>query len=277
MPLEFALRPRFDLARPTFRRKRKLRFSPLALPIVAYWLAIAGATHALIRTATEEDGDERATARQRTSEIVEAAPNLRDVEPSSPLTVSSPSSGATAPTAWNLEPVPVVAATPEPTPARTTSSAFERAPDVEQTPALVPTADPGRALPQPAPPTRELAPPRHEPRLAESASLPSCESAAASANQSMDLGAAPGAPDLPREAFAPVLENGAYLAACALGSHTALEICAAIKDGKVVGVSVTSEPTSPAINACVRRAVAALRFPSSARLDITRTRFEAAR
>lgn len=109
------------------------------------------------------------------------------------------------------------------------------------------------------------------------ASLPSCESAAASANESMDLSAGPGAPDVSREAFASVLENGAYLASCGIASRTALVICAAVQDGKVVGVSVTSEPPDANVNACVRRAVAALRFPRSARLDVTRTRFAAAR
>jgi len=107
--------------------------------------------------------------------------------------------------------------------------------------------------------------------------VPSCESAAASANQAIDLRGAPGAPDLTRGAFASVLENGAYLGACSIPARTAVEICAAVQDGKVVGVSASTEPRSPAINACVRRAVAALRFPSNARLDITRTRFESAR
>jgi hypothetical protein len=109
------------------------------------------------------------------------------------------------------------------------------------------------------------------------ASLPSCESAAASANETIDLRAARGAPDLTRDAFASLLENGAYLVRCAIPARTALEICAAVQDGKVVGVTVTSEPRNPATNACVRRAVATLRFPRSARLDVTRTRFEAAR
>jgi hypothetical protein len=106
--------------------------------------------------------------------------------------------------------------------------------------------------------------------------LPSCESAAAAANQSIDLRGAPGAPDLTRDAFAAVLENGAYLSACAVPARTALEICAAVQDGQVVGLSVTTVPHDSAIRACVRRAVASLHFPRSARLDVTRTRFEAA-
>jgi hypothetical protein len=106
-------------------------------------------------------------------------------------------------------------------------------------------------------------------------SLPSCESAAAAGNQTVDLRSARGAPDLTRDAFAGVLENGAYLNRCAIPPRTALEICAAVQDGKVVGVSVTTEPRNEAINGCVRRAVAGLRFPRSSQLDVTRTRFEA--
>jgi hypothetical protein len=114
-------------------------------------------------------------------------------------------------------------------------------------------------------------------REAPAVSLPSCESAAAAANETLDLRAAQGAPDLTREALASVLEHGAYLGSCALPAHTTLDICAAVRDGRVVGVTATTEPRSPTVNACVRRAVAALSFPRSARLDITRTRFQAAR
>jgi hypothetical protein len=45
----------------------------------------------------------------------------------------------------------------------------------------------------------------------------------------------------------------------------------------VIGVTVTSEPRDPAINACVRRAVTTLRFPRSSQVDITRTRFDRVR
>lgn len=112
---------------------------------------------------------------------------------------------------------------------------------------------------------------------APTTSLPSCESAAAAAEQTVDFRSARRAPDLTRDAFAAVLENGAYLSHCAIPERMALEVCAAVQDGRVVGVSVTTTPRDPAIGACVRRAVAALRFPRSSQLDVTRTRFEPAR
>jgi hypothetical protein len=135
---------------------------------------------------------------------------------------------------------------------------------------------------EPAPSPREIPKPADDetppPREASAAtSLPSCESAAAAANETLDLRGPRGAPDLTRDAFASVLENGAYLARCSIPASTALDICAAVQDGKVVGVSVSTQPRSAAVISCVRRAVASLRFPRNARLDVTRTRFEAAR
>ena len=124
---------------------------------------------------------------------------------------------------------------------------------------------------------REVEPEQNPRSEAQARSLPSCESAAATANQTIDLGSARGAPDLTRDAFASVLEHGAYLTRCAIPSRTAVELCAVVRDGTVVGVTVTTEPPDTAVNACVRRAVTTLRFPRSSQLDITRTRFEPVR
>ena len=131
--------------------------------------------------------------------------------------------------------------------------------------------------PGPAPRAVAAVAARGAPKDEPVSSLPSCESAAASANQSIDLGAGRGAPDLTRDAFASVLDHGAYLDGCAIPARTSLQICAAVQNGRVVGVSVTAEPRDAGISACVRRAVGALRFPQNARLDVTRTRFEASR
>jgi hypothetical protein len=108
--------------------------------------------------------------------------------------------------------------------------------------------------------------------------LPSCEGVAAGANQEIDLRSKKTqAPDLSRDALAGVLENGAYLTACGVPDRTTLDICVAVQEGKVKGVTVVTRPTDAALATCVRRAVARLRFPYGPRLDITRTRFDAAR
>jgi hypothetical protein len=50
-----------------------------------------------------------------------------------------------------------------------------------------------------------------------------------------------------------------------------------VKDGRAVGITVVSNPGSPELNACVRRAVTSLAFPENSRLDVTHTRFDAVR
>jgi eukaryotic-like serine/threonine-protein kinase len=55
------------------------------------------------------------------------------------------------------------------------------------------------------------------------------------------------------------------------------EVCAAVKDGRAIGITVVSTPPSAQLNSCVRRAVAHLKFPQNSRMDVTHTRFDAAR
>jgi hypothetical protein len=103
--------------------------------------------------------------------------------------------------------------------------------------------------------------------------LPSCESAIAAANTEWDLTGARGAPDLSRDAYAAVLENGAYFSHCAVPAGTALDICAAVQKGRPLGISVLAHPANPQVSACVKAAVESLSFPSHPRLDVTRTHF----
>jgi hypothetical protein len=103
--------------------------------------------------------------------------------------------------------------------------------------------------------------------------LPSCEAAAATANQEMDLSARDRTPDLSREAIASVLDNGVWIARCDIPMTTSVDLCVAIRGGKAIGASVVSRPASAAINACVRRRAASLSFPYSARVDIAKTHF----
>ncbi len=290
MALQFALRPRLSLSPPAPRRRLlRLRLPRLALPVAAYWLAMAGLTHALVRMTSEDsaEGNLEVAAMPRHSEDIDA-PASELLPPSSELLLPSsetlplpseaipsealPPPSETLPAPTEMLPPPRETLPPPSAPAMARFAEQTFVSEPERQPRVTPAAPPSkRSEISPAPLLRE-------PVVDESpsTSLPSCESAAASANETMDLRAR-AAPDLTRDAFASVLENGAYLARCAIPSRTALDICAAVQDGKVVGVSVTSDPRNPAINACVRRSVAALRFPQNARLEVTRTRFEARR
>jgi hypothetical protein len=52
-----------------------------------------------------------------------------------------------------------------------------------------------------------------------------------------------------------------------------LNICAAVQNGRAVGVSITARPRNPGVERCVAAAVRGLSFPSHPKLDVTRTTF----
>jgi hypothetical protein len=108
-------------------------------------------------------------------------------------------------------------------------------------------------------------------------SVSSCEAAIARNNEQISIGGARGPADVTREQYAGILQNGRYLAGCSIPDRAVFEICAAVRDGRAVGITVTSSPPSASLNACVRRAVSSLKFPVSPRLDVTHTRYDAAR
>jgi hypothetical protein len=306
VPLEFALRPRFRLEeRVATPRRREL--SPLVLPVAAYWLGTAALTYKLVYAAPGETAREPSAA--ATTEVVP-----EPLSPAPPAMVEQPSLSAQVPGSLPsldhqaLEPVPArfdpVPARFEPAPVRAaTLSASPREPvSLRRTPVEpdlpfvppAPSSAPARFDPAPephrwlfeAPPTatrRELSAssaPRNSRNDADdtAGALPSCDAVVAGANQEIDLRSSrQAAPDLSRDALAGVLENGAYLTACGVPDRTSLDICVAVQEGKVKGVTVVTRPTDARLAACVRKAVARLRFPYGSRLDVTRTRFDAAR
>lgn len=128
-----------------------------------------------------------------------------------------------------------------------------------------------RADARPAPSESEPAPPE----VAAPVAVTSCEAAIARNNEQIELGAPRGPADITREAYASILQNGRYLAGCSMPDRTVLQVCAAVKDGRAVGITVSSNPASPALNACVKSAVSRLKFPANPKLDVTHTRFDA--
>ena len=53
-----------------------------------------------------------------------------------------------------------------------------------------------------------------------------------------------------------------------------VSICAAVQNGRAVGVTVRTTPSSPGIAGCIRSAVFGMGFPAHPRLDITSTMFQ---
>jgi hypothetical protein len=70
-----------------------------------------------------------------------------------------------------------------------------------------------------------------------------------------------------------VLNGGAYLAPCQVPDTVGINVCAAIQNGTVVGVTVTTTPAHPEMNRCIAEQVRRLSFPSSPSMDIARTQF----
>lgn len=106
---------------------------------------------------------------------------------------------------------------------------------------------------------------------AAAAALPSCEDAIASNVE--DASKRPTQKDLSAEDFAAVLNEGSYLGPCNVPETAALEVCVAVRDGKAVGVTVTTRPRDTKLADCVATEVAALSFPKHPKMDVARTKF----
>lgn len=80
-------------------------------------------------------------------------------------------------------------------------------------------------------------------------------------------------PDLSAGAYGAVLNRGGYLNSCGVPPSTEVNVCAAVQNGRAVGVTVSTKPSNPGLNSCIAGAVRGLSFPSHPRLDVTRTTF----
>jgi hypothetical protein len=52
-----------------------------------------------------------------------------------------------------------------------------------------------------------------------------------------------------------------------------LNICAAVQNGRAVGVTVVTKPSNPGIASCVAGGVRRLSFPAHPKLDVVRVSF----
>jgi hypothetical protein len=288
MTLPLAIRPRIRL-RDEPEPPRAARLPPMALPIAVYWGVMGFLSYSVSKSPSSLTS-------------VLAARSEPPAERSEPL----PPKLAEAPLPRPLfEPQPVLAtaarAPREAEPAREThrsrrndrraSAHTPRPPLLSLHGDPVPHFDPISrfdpvehdsftmrgisALTTSAPAPSEPPPAAVRPAPFRTSAVPSCESAVAAASTEWDLTAARGAPDLSRDSYAAVLENGAYLSRCDVPAGTSLDICAAVQKGRPVGITVVARPADSQVSACVKAAVESLSFPSHPRLDVTRTRFEA--
>ena len=81
-------------------------------------------------------------------------------------------------------------------------------------------------------------------------------------------------PDISQARYAAVLNRGTYFQHCGVPDTTSIRICAAVQHGRAVGVTVSTNPPSGAVQRCIANAVRGLAFPSHPRMDVTTTVFE---
>jgi hypothetical protein len=81
-------------------------------------------------------------------------------------------------------------------------------------------------------------------------------------------------PDLTAGSYGAVLNRGTYLNSCGVPPSMGVSICAAVQNGRAVGVTVRTTPSNPGISSCIRSAVFGMGFPAHPRLDITSTVFQ---
>jgi hypothetical protein len=101
----------------------------------------------------------------------------------------------------------------------------------------------------------------------------SCEQARARYIEEINVGGPKGQADLTANQFGNVLNNGSYISGCGTPGSMHVNVCAAVQNGRAVGVTVTTEPPNAGIASCISNAVRRMSFPSNPKLDVATTRF----
>jgi hypothetical protein len=105
--------------------------------------------------------------------------------------------------------------------------------------------------------------------------FPTCQQARDGNVETLDLAKRSTAPpDVPASEYSAVLGRGTYLDPCGVSRSAAVTVCAAVVEGKAVGISVTLSPHNQRIINCVIEAIQQLSFPSHPRMDIATSKFE---
>lgn len=100
----------------------------------------------------------------------------------------------------------------------------------------------------------------------------SCEAAQSAYVEEMKMGPA-GQADLTAGQFNAILGNGSYLNACGVPGDMGVKVCAAVQNGRAVGVTVTTNPKNAGLQSCIASKVRGMSFPVHPKLDVARTSF----
>ncbi len=101
----------------------------------------------------------------------------------------------------------------------------------------------------------------------------SCEAAQAKYVEEINVGGPRGQADITRAQYAAVLNRGGYFSHCGVPESMGVSICAAVQNGRAVGVTVVTKPGNPGVQGCIANSVRRISFPAHPKLDVTRTHF----
>ncbi|MEO8900595.1 MAG: hypothetical protein ABI488_03080 [Polyangiaceae bacterium] len=101
----------------------------------------------------------------------------------------------------------------------------------------------------------------------------SCEAAQASYVEEMNVGGPRGQADITGGQYASILNRGSYFAHCGAPESSSISICAAVQNGRAVGVTVILKPRNRGAEGCIAASVRGLGFPNNPKLDVTHTNF----
>jgi eukaryotic-like serine/threonine-protein kinase len=101
----------------------------------------------------------------------------------------------------------------------------------------------------------------------------SCEAAQASYVEEMSVGGPRGQADITGGQYSAILNRGSYFAHCGVSDSAKINICAAVQNGRAVGVTVVLSPRNRGAESCIAAGVRGLGFPSNPKLDVTHTSF----
>lgn len=101
----------------------------------------------------------------------------------------------------------------------------------------------------------------------------SCEAAQSAYVEEMNVGGPRGQADITAGQYGSVLNRGSYFGHCGVPESMGLSICAAVQNGRAVGVTIISKPRDRRVESCVAASVRGISFPSHPKLNVTRTQF----
>lgn len=92
-------------------------------------------------------------------------------------------------------------------------------------------------------------------------------------SETIVMGESSGAPDLTNGQLAAPLMHASFIGGCGAPDDMKVTVRVAVKMGQAVGVTVSTNPPSPGIAACVDRSVRGLRWPQSPKTDFVTTTY----